>query len=146
VDAEYTVVQPAIDYLVFKAFSKFNQSPRKLVVYGTVQAYLKDSFPTLIAAIEEAKKQGITMGVKLVRGAYIKVENRVVKSLFMPSPIHSSRMETQSCYDDCASFMLEKVATGEATLLLATHNLESGKLTLSPSFLSFITINFALID
>ena len=49
-------------------------------------------------------------------------------------------------HDDCASFLLQKVATGEAALLLATHNLESGKLTLSTSFLSFITINSALID
>lgn len=146
VDAEYTAVQPAIDYLVYRAFSKFNQLPGKPGVYGTVQAYLKESFPRLIAATEEAKKRGITMGVKLVSGAYIKVENRVAKSLSVPSPIHSSRMESRSCYDDCASFLLQKVATGEAALLLATHNLESGKLTLSTSFLSFITINSALID
>jgi proline dehydrogenase len=74
------------------------------------------------------------MGVKRVCGPYIKVENRVAKSLSMASPIHSSCMETPIYYDDCASFLLEKFSTGEETLLLATHNLELGKITLFPSF------------
>lgn len=43
--------------------------------------YLKDSLTLIIAASEEAKKRGITLGVKLVRGAYMKEENEAAKSL-----------------------------------------------------------------
>ncbi|KAF9620042.1 hypothetical protein IFM89_010692 [Coptis chinensis] len=32
-----------------------------------------------------------------------------------------------ACYNECASFMVEKVFTGTGAVVLATHNLESGK-------------------
>lgn len=127
VDAEYVAVQPAIDYLTYRAFSEFNRR-REPLVYGTLQAYLKDSMPRLIEASEAAKKQGISMALKLVRGAYITRENAEAKSLGAPSPVHSLITDTHHCYNGCASLLLEKVAAGEASLLVATHNFESAKL------------------
>jgi len=127
VDAEYVAVQPAIDYFTYRAFSEFNRL-RKPLVYGTLQAYLKDSLPRLIEASEAAKKQGISMALKLVRGAYITRENAEANSLGAPSPVHSLITETHRCYNTCASLLLEKVSTGEASLLLATHNFQSAKL------------------
>jgi len=127
VDAEYTAVQPAIDYFIYRAFSEYNRRSEPLV-YGTIQAYLKDSLPRLIEASEAAKKQGISMALKLVRGAYITRESAEAESLGAPSPVHSLITDTHSCYNACTSLMLEKVSTGEASLLLATHNFESAKL------------------
>jgi len=127
VDAEYVSVQPAIDYFTYKAFSEFNRH-REPLVYGTLQAYLKDSLPRLMEASESAQKQGISMALKLVRGAYITRENAQADSLGAPSPVHSLITDTHRCYNRCASLLLEKVAKGEASLLLATHNLESVKL------------------
>lgn len=127
VDAEYTAVQPAIDYFIYRAFSEFNRR-REPLVYGTIQAYLKDSLPRLIESSEAAKKQGISMALKLVRGAYITRETAEAQSVGAPSPVHSLITDTHSCFNACTSLMLEKVSKGEASLVLATHNFESAKL------------------
>lgn len=127
IDAEYQTVQPAIDYFSYRAFSEFNRN-REPLVYGTLQGYLKDSLPRLIEASEAAKKQGISMALKLVRGAYIARENAEARALGAPSPVHSRISETHSSYNACASLLLEKAARGEASLVLATHNFESVKL------------------
>eukprot|EP00252_Welwitschia_mirabilis_P003622 TRINITY_DN1368_c0_g1_i1.p1 TRINITY_DN1368_c0_g1~~TRINITY_DN1368_c0_g1_i1.p1 ORF type:complete len:231 (+),score=20.56 TRINITY_DN1368_c0_g1_i1:989-1681(+) len=47
VDAEYNSVQPAIDYLTYRAFSEFNKGNKPLV-FGILQAYLKDALLRLI--------------------------------------------------------------------------------------------------
>ncbi|KAF6166338.1 hypothetical protein GIB67_015884 [Kingdonia uniflora] len=126
VDAEYTMVQPAIDYFTYSAMLRFNKNG-KAIVYGTVQAYLRDSKERVIQAAEAAEKMGVTIGFKLVRGAYLSTETKVASSLGYASPIHGSIEETHACYDECASFMLEKVHKGTGAVCLATHNLESGR-------------------
>eukprot|EP01018_Ginkgo_biloba_P034593 Gb_14263 [translate_table: standard] len=126
IDAEYTSVQPAIDYFIYSAFLKFNRFSKPLV-YGTIQAYLKDALPRLSVASEEARKRGISIGLKVVRGAYITRESALAASLAAPSPIHSSIQDTHHCYNACASFMLHKAAMGEGSVVLATHNLDSGE-------------------
>ncbi|KAF5181142.1 Proline dehydrogenase 1 protein [Thalictrum thalictroides] len=126
VDAEYTSVQPAIDYLTYSSMIKFNKDSNP-IVYGTVQTYLKDAKERTIQATEAAAKMGITMGLKLVRGAYLSSESKLASSLGYASPIHGSIQETHACYNECATFMIEKVSTGTGAVVLATHNLESGK-------------------
>ncbi|XP_010257831.1 PREDICTED: proline dehydrogenase 2, mitochondrial-like [Nelumbo nucifera] len=126
VDAEYTSVQPAIDYLTYCAAIDFNKDGFP-IVFGTIQAYLKDSKQRMVQATEAAEKMGIPIGFKLVRGAYLSSETQIASSLGFCSPIHGSIKETHACYNDCTSFMLEKVARGSAAVVLATHNLESGK-------------------
>uniref|UniRef100_A0A0C9S838 Proline dehydrogenase n=2 Tax=Wollemia nobilis TaxID=56998 RepID=A0A0C9S838_9CONI len=126
VDAEYTSVQPAIDYFTYSATLEFNKSAKPLV-YGTVQAYLKDALPRLQLASDEATRRGVQIGLKLVRGAYITRESALAASLGAPSPIHSSIQETHRCYDACAAFMMEKAAVAEGSVVLATHNFDSGK-------------------
>ncbi|KAH9324368.1 hypothetical protein KI387_004546, partial [Taxus chinensis] len=126
IDAEYTSVQPAIDYFTYSASLKFNKSAKPLV-YGTIQAYLKDALPRLQLVSDEATRRGIQIGLKLVRGAYITRESSLAASLGAPSPIHSSIQDTHRCYDACAGVMMEKAAMAEASVVLATHNFESGK-------------------
>ncbi|KAH7278970.1 hypothetical protein KP509_38G067100 [Ceratopteris richardii] len=126
VDAEYTTVQPAIDYFTYLAAAEFNRNDVPLV-YGTIQAYLKDSFPRLSTAAKEAAKRQINFGVKLVRGAYISRESALAASLGAESPIHSSIGKTHKCYDSCAAFMMQHAANAQGSVVLATHNFNSGR-------------------
>ncbi|KAK9292601.1 hypothetical protein L1049_020575 [Liquidambar formosana] len=127
VDAEDTFVQPAIDYLAYSSAIMYNKDNNP-IIFGTIQAYLKDAKQRLFLATEAAEKMGVSMGFKLVRGAYMSSEVRLASSLGFEPPIHKSIQETHACYNDCASFMLEKIAGGSGAVVLATHNVESGKL------------------
>lgn len=126
IDAEYTAVQPAIDYFTYSAVVAHNK--HEPVVYGTMQAYLKDARQRLLLATEEAERRGVVMGIKLVRGAYMSRESKLAHSLGQESPIHNTIQDTHDCYNECASFMLEKIASRSGAVVLATHNVDSGKL------------------
>eukprot|EP00249_Psilotum_nudum_P017958 c26571_g1_i3 orf=245-1777(-) len=126
VDAEHTSVQPAIDYFTYTAALQFNRGGRPLI-YGTIQAYLKDSFPRLALAMGEAAKRGVSFGVKLVRGAYLTRECTLSGLMGAPSPVYSFIEDTHKCYDVCAAFMLERAALGDGSVVLATHNFDSGR-------------------
>ncbi|PNS96309.1 hypothetical protein POPTR_017G109300v4 [Populus trichocarpa] len=127
VDAEHISVQPAIDYLTYLTAIKYNKNDNP-IVYGTIQAYLKDAKERLLLATKAADKMGVPMGIKLVRGAYMSSERKTASSLGYESPIHNSIQETHACYNDCVSFMLEKIANSSNAVILATHNVESGRL------------------
>ncbi|WVZ26668.1 hypothetical protein V8G54_005212 [Vigna mungo] len=127
VDAEDTTVQPAIDYFTYSSAIMHNKD-NKPIVFGTVQTYLKDAKERLLLTTKAAEKMGVPMGLKLVRGAYMSRESKLAKSLGFASPVHSTIQDTHNCFNDCSSFMLEKVANGPGSVVLATHNIESGKL------------------
>ncbi|RZS11427.1 hypothetical protein BHM03_00042793, partial [Ensete ventricosum] len=125
IDAEYTSVQPAIDYFTYAAAVRFNHGDHP-IVFGTIQAYLRDSKERMVNAVQAAEREGVSLGVKLVRGAYITRETKLASSLGSPSPVHPSIQETHHCFNSCASFMLEKVRRGSGAVVLATHNVRSG--------------------
>ena len=127
VDAEYSLIQPAIDYIINVAASEFNRGHRQPLVYGTMQTYLQDSFPRLKMAVEGSHHRGLSYGVKIVRGAYISRENALAAALGVSSPIHPNIEATHRSYNSCAAFMLEQVASGDGAVVLATHNMNSGE-------------------
>ncbi|XP_030952751.1 proline dehydrogenase 2, mitochondrial-like isoform X1 [Quercus lobata] len=127
IDAEHTSVQPAIDYLTYSSAIMYNKDDN-ILVYGTIQAYLKDAKERLLRAYQAADEMGVPVGIKLVRGAYMSSERKLASSLGFESPIHNSIQETHTCYNNCASFMLNKIANGPGALVLATHNTESGRI------------------
>ncbi|XP_071692122.1 proline dehydrogenase 2, mitochondrial-like [Rutidosis leptorrhynchoides] len=127
IDAEDTSIQPGIDYFTYMAAVKYNKGDTPLV-YGTIQAYLKDAGERLFETKKAADKMGLPVGFKLVRGAYMWSESKLANSLGVDSPIHNSIQETHNCYNGCASFMLDEVSNAPGGLILATHNLESAKL------------------
>ncbi|XVE71985.1 hypothetical protein DITRI_Ditri11bG0002100 [Diplodiscus trichospermus] len=130
IDAEDTSLQPAIDYFTYSSAIMYNRGDNP-IVYGTIQAYLKDAKERLFMAAKTAENLGIPMGFKLVRGAYMSSERKLASSLGYDSPIHNSIQETHACYNDCASFMIERIADGYGAVVLATHNIESGQLAAS---------------
>ncbi|KAI9083367.1 hypothetical protein K1719_034581 [Acacia pycnantha] len=133
VDAEHTTVQPAIDYFTYSSAVEHNKGQNP-IIFGTMQTYLKDAKERLLKTTEASDKMGIPMGFKLVRGAYMSLEGRLAESLGQPSPIHNTIEDTHRCFNDCSSLMLERIANGTTgaasggAVVLATHNVESGKL------------------
>jgi proline dehydrogenase len=111
---------------------KYNKAtPGHAVVYCTYQAYLKTAPKILAEHLSIARKEGFTLGVKLVRGAYLASDPRHL--------IHDTKADTDACYDGMAESVIRKQygavlrpAAGEAgkdfpsvCLVLACHNLAS---------------------
>ncbi|RLN42030.1 proline dehydrogenase 2, mitochondrial-like [Panicum miliaceum] len=133
VDAEYATVQPAIDYFTLVGALAFNGEARaadgeRPIVHGTIQAYLRDARDRLEAMVAAAERERVRLGLKVVRGAYLTRETRLAASFGVPSPIHGSIQDTHDCYNGCATFLLDRVRRGSASVMLATHNIESGQL------------------
>ncbi|KVH92598.1 proline dehydrogenase 2, mitochondrial-like [Cynara cardunculus var. scolymus] len=127
VDAEDTSIQPAIDYLTYWAALNYNKGTKPMV-FGTIQGYLKDAGKRMYLTKKAADKMGVPVGFKLVRGAYMSSERKLANSLGVDSPVHDTLNGTHDCFNGCASFMLDEVSKGPGGLVLASHNLESGKL------------------
>ncbi|KAH9243762.1 hypothetical protein K456DRAFT_1820341 [Colletotrichum gloeosporioides 23] len=121
VDAEQQALQPALDNWTIDLMRKHNKSGQALV-YNTIQAYLKGSKANTHRHIQLAAEEGWTVGVKLVRGAYIEHEDR--------SLIHDTKEETDRSYDLIADIFIAQKMPDDAAhpqfpssaLFVATHN------------------------
>lgn len=122
VDAEQQFVQGSIDAVALQLMEKYNQRGNA-VVYNTYQAYLKSTPSTLREHLKLAKAKDFTVGVKLVRGAYINSEPRHL--------INDKKQATDDSYNSIARDLLSYKYDGiegqlpHVDLFLATHNKES---------------------
>jgi Proline dehydrogenase len=133
VDAEEQAVQLGIEDWIMKYQKYCNlQTPGRATFYGTYQAYLK-GVPTNIARhLAMAEKDGYTLGVKLVRGAYMKIEPRHL--------IWDTKEDTDACYDGIVEALLtrrynsmlrpapeskDQTRLPSVNAIIATHNRES---------------------
>ncbi|GAB1218539.1 hypothetical protein ATERTT37_007798 [Aspergillus terreus] len=129
VDAESQNFQRGIARVTLDLMRTYNRNGSALV-YNTYQAYLKAMPITLKAHLEAASQEGFTLGLKLVRGAYLATDER---SLF-----HDTKEDTDLTYDTIAQGALrqelwEYGAQGNAhgkqfpsvNLFLASHNRKS---------------------
>lgn len=125
-DAEQDMLQDGIDDWTMEFARKYNKRPDSATIYGTYQAYKKCAPAILSRHLVEAREGGFSLGVKLVRGAYLGSDPR--------SCFFDTKAETDACYDGMAACVLTKqwgpALTGEgefpaAHLMLATHNAES---------------------
>ncbi|KAL1964778.1 hypothetical protein VTN77DRAFT_6645 [Rasamsonia byssochlamydoides] len=131
VDAEEQAVQPGIEQWTMK-YQKYcnSKTPSRATMYGTYQAYLRSTPTTLAKHLEIARREGYTLGVKLVRGAYLKTEPRHL--------IWATKEETDRCYDEIVEALLTRRYNSMLTpadasakelppvsVIIATHNRES---------------------
>jgi proline dehydrogenase len=128
VDAESQHWQKGISRTSLELMRKFN-TDGKAVIYNTYQAYLKATPANLALHMAEAQKDGFTLGLKLVRGAYILSDDR--------SLIHDTKQETDDAYNGIAQGALRQHigvfgAEGPSAkpfpsvnLFLASHNRDS---------------------
>jgi hypothetical protein len=128
VDAESQHWQNGISRTTLELMRKFNTNG-KAVIYNTYQAYLKATSASLAHHLAEAQKDGFTLGLKLVRGAYILSDDR--------SLIHDTKEDTDDAYNGIAQGALRQHigvfgAEGPSAkpfpsvnLFLASHNRDS---------------------
>lgn len=135
-DAEQQAVQAGIDDWTLAYMRKYNSTtPGKAVIYGTYQAYLKATPAVVAAHLRAAREEGFTLGVKLVRGAYLGSDPRHL--------IHDTKADTDACYDGVSEALLRREWTGPlaefatpedytpgaafpgVNMVLASHNADS---------------------
>ena len=124
VDAESQHFQKGIARTSLELMRKFNREPQ-VVIYNTYQAYLKNQAKYLQQHLAEAEKDGFTLGLKLVRGAYMLSDER--------SLIHDTKEDTDAAYDGIVNGALHQKLWDFGTsrpfpalnLFLASHNKES---------------------
>lgn len=138
IDAEYSWYQPAIDAMYEAIAAEYNRpssssadAPQGSItgplVYNTFQAYLRRTPSHLAASFERAKLNGYTLGVKLVRGAYVDIENRIWSDKIVDappvpgkgadapayegwgSPVWPNKDLTDRCYDGCAIRLVQEI-------------------------------------
>ncbi|CAJ0548656.1 Ff.00g022690.m01.CDS01 [Fusarium sp. VM40] len=130
IDAEQQAMQPTLDDWTIVLMREHNHDGNALV-YNTIQAYLKGARQNAQRHIQLAAQEGWTVGIKLVRGAYIENEIR--------SLIHDTKEDTDASYNDIADMLISQRIPNEAAnlkfpdaaLVLATHNAESAQKALN---------------
>ncbi|SPO20541.1 related to Proline oxidase, mitochondrial precursor [Ustilago trichophora] len=165
IDAEYSWYQPAIDAMYEAIAAEYNRpasssdkAPQGSItgplVYNTFQAYLRRTPSHLAASFERAKLNGYTLGVKLVRGAYVDIENRIWSDKIVDappvpgkgadapayqgwgSPVWPNKDLTDRCYDGCAIRLVQEIHEDLArsakrgtqpslAVVFASHNTQS---------------------
>jgi proline dehydrogenase len=118
VDAEETWIQDPVDVLAILMMEQFNRG--KTVVYNTVQLYRHDRLSFLKDSLEAAELRQFTLGVKLVRGAYMEKERKRAEEMGYPSPIQPDKGATDRDYNAGLSFCIEHI--DRISLILASHN------------------------
>ncbi|KAI1864063.1 uncharacterized protein JN550_009083 [Neoarthrinium moseri] len=125
-DAEQTALQAGIDDWTLEYQRKFNTDPGHAIIYGTYQAYLKACPAVLASHLSAAAKDGFTLGVKLVRGAYLGADPRHI--------IHDTKEDTDRYYDAISESLIRRewndilkqdVEYPLVSVLLGSHNLQS---------------------
>ncbi|KAG9953195.1 FAD-linked oxidoreductase, partial [Aureobasidium melanogenum] len=128
--AEETTTNPMIDAWTLNLQKIYNK-PDNIVLYNTYQCYLKGAPASLANHLHQAKTEGFTLGVKLVRGAYLHSEPR--------EKIWDTIQDTHRAYDGMAEAVLTRtyndvvkpissddgVFPRNVGLVLATHNADS---------------------
>lgn len=125
-DAEQQAIQAGIDAWTLKYMKKYN-TPEKAYIYGTYQAYLKATPSILAKHLALAKTENFTLGVKLVRGAYLATDPRHL--------IHDTKEDTDDAYDKITESLMRRLYGDflkpanekekdfpRVDLVLATHN------------------------
>ena len=100
-NAEQHSVQGGIDEWTLDVQRKYNSTTLgKAVVYGTYQAYLRSSPEVLSRHLAVAEREGFTLGVKLVRGAYLGSDP--------PHLFWNTKEETDRTFDEMANAVIRR--------------------------------------
>lgn len=121
IDAEESWIQDIIDTWAFQMMCLFNT--KQTIVYNTIQMYRHDRLVFLKSCHKRAKDQGVSYGVKLVRGAYMEKERARAIEMSYLSPIQKNKKATDDDYNKAQDFILENIEC--FSLVAGTHNEES---------------------
>lgn len=93
------------------------------------QSYLKRMRQVIKDEVASSKALGYNLGIKLVRGAYMREERAIAASAGKESPVHDSIENTHASYNDNMEHILNNI-TEDGLLMIASHNIgtiEKGK-------------------
>jgi proline dehydrogenase len=121
IDAEESWIQGAIDVLVFSMMSKYNRE--EAYIFNTFQMYRRDMLFHLDRSIKVAEKDGFFLGVKLVRGAYMKQEKDMSQKKRYPSPLFDKKEDTDDAFNKGMELCIQNISRLE--LCCGTHNEDS---------------------
>lgn len=121
IDAEESWIQAAIDAMADENMEVCNQS--EVIVYNTFQLYRHDRFEFLKTSIQRGKSKGYKVGAKLVRGAYMEKERERAMKQNYPSPIQSTKAESDKDYNQALKLCMDHIDM--MGLCAGTHNEES---------------------
>ena len=121
IDAEESWIQNSIDFLSYEMMEKFNKN--EVIIYNTFQMYRVDMLGNLSKAIKSAKDQHYSLGVKLVRGAYLEKERQRSHEENYSEPLHKSKHDTDRDFNAAVDLCLQNLET--VYFCVGTHNEES---------------------
>jgi proline dehydrogenase len=117
-DAEEKSTQDLFDALLREFMQKYNQD--STYVFNTAQMYLVDRVEFLKNEIELARKLKYSIGMKLVRGAYVEKERELARKNGEQSPVFMDKIGTDNSFDEGVRICLEN--SDIVTVCIATHN------------------------
>ena len=126
IDGEESWMQTAADDLCEEMMRKYNTE--KPIVYNTLQLYRWDRLDYLKGLYERAKKQGFTIGVKIVRGAYMEKERDRAEEKGYDSPICATKEATDINFNVTLEYILKKLDV--ISVFIGTHNEKSSYLAM----------------
>src|SRR5690554_584520 len=118
IDAEESWMQDAADDLCEKMMEKYNKE--RPIIFNTLQCYRWDRLDYLKGLHKRAKEKGFKLGHKIVRGAYLELENERAIEMSYPTPICASKQETDDMFDSVMEYMLNNI--DDIHLFCGTHN------------------------
>lgn len=124
IDAEESWFQDPIDDLTMEMMCKFNK--KKAIVYNTYQLYNKFRFQKLKEDHQKCLKEGVILGAKLVRGAYMDKERSRALKMGYESPIQNTKEDTDQAYDKALAYCVDNYES--ISFCCASHNTESNLL------------------
>ena len=91
---------------------------------------LQDAPNLVDVDLEFSRREGFCFAAKLVRGAYMEQERARALELEYGDPIHDSYDDTNECYNDLITTILQEAKNNKANLMVASHNEHSVRHTI----------------
>jgi len=88
------------------------------------QCYLKRMPKTIAMEVQSSKNLGYNLGLKLVRGAYLREERELAEKLGVESPVCDTLQDTHESYNECLKTAIEHSQTN-SLVFVASHNKDS---------------------
>lgn len=126
IDAEHSWMQNAADDLCEEMMAKYNKE--NPIVFNTLQCYRWDRLDYLKEQHQRAKEKGYKLGYKIVRGAYLEIENERAIEKSYPTPICASKQETDDMFDSVLEYIIDNIE--DIHLFCGTHNENSSLLAM----------------
>lgn len=121
IDAEESWIQKAADELVENMMALYNKE--QAIVFCTLQMYRTDRLDYLKSLYQKAIEEGFTIGVKLVRGAYLEKERLRAAEMAYTDPICKNKTTTDNQFNNALEYILNH--SEHISLFAGTHNEKS---------------------